>query len=271
MGRDNTGKKQEQQQLDYNQDLQKKQIAKEDTAVGQYNTDVGSLRTNPGYAPDDLKAMRSEAADQTSATYGGAADTLKRNAAQTGYANDAGLYPQLESLTNDRGRAQALGQNNISAQQAGAVLDTRRALPSMSFQPASLYGGQGTATGGQSGTLINQRQQVDQTTPLWAQFAQSAMAGASQVGAAAAGKPGCWIAEALYGEDDARTHLLRSWLNDEFMTTWFGRLVMKYYLRYGERLAAKVRRSWYLRMLFRPFFELALFFAERDRHIPVVA
>lgn len=266
MGRDNTGKSQEQGQLAYNQGLQKQQIAKEDTAVGEYKGDVSSLRANPGYAPDDLKAMRSEAADQTSATYGGAADTLKRNAAQTGYANDAGLYPQLESLTNDRGRAQAMGQNNISAQQAGAVLDTRRALPSMSFQPASLYGGQGTATGGQSGSLIGGRMTADQTAPLWSQFAQQAISTLSPTG----GK-GCWLAEAIYGEDDARTHLLRSWLNDEFMTTWFGRLVMKYYLRYGERLAAKVRRSWYLRMLFRPFFELALFFAERDRHIPVVA
>src|SRR5882724_1117918 len=109
MGRDDTGKKQEQQQLAYNQNLQQKQIAKEDAGVKTYEGDVQSLRDQPGYTPQDLSAMRSETADQTHALYGAEADTLKRNAAQTGYANDAGLYPQLESVTNDRGRADAMG------------------------------------------------------------------------------------------------------------------------------------------------------------------
>jgi hypothetical protein len=71
-------------------------------------------------------------------------------------------------------------------------------------------------------------------------------------------KPGCWIAEAIYGVDDIRTHLVRAYLNGPFRETLAGNFIMRMYLRFGERVARVVKASNALRALFRPFFDAAL-------------
>lgn len=76
--------------------------------------------------------------------------------------------------------------------------------------------------------------------------------------------PGCWIAEAIYGKDDLRTHTLRAWLNGPFRKTPRGYLVMKVYLSIGRQVAWFVRRSYRLRILLRPLFEVALLNAVRS-------
>ena len=68
----------------------------------------------------------------------------------------------------------------------------------------------------------------------------------------------CWIAEAIYGADDFRTHLLRAYLNGPFRETAFGRFVMSLYLRFGRRIAWQVRRHGWLKRAFKSLFDKAL-------------
>ena len=59
----------------------------------------------------------------------------------------------------------------------------------------------------------------------------------------------CWIAEALYGVDDNRTHLLRRWLNNVYSRTLSGSIVMALYRAFGKRIAAWTRSSSLLRRI----------------------
>ena len=68
----------------------------------------------------------------------------------------------------------------------------------------------------------------------------------------------CWIAEALYGAADPRTHLLRMWLVDVYSKTAVGSIVVGLYKLFGRELAALVRRSSLLQGLLRPVFEAGL-------------
>lgn len=70
-------------------------------------------------------------------------------------------------------------------------------------------------------------------------------------GAGAAAISLCWIAEAIYGKDDNRTHLARYAVNFIWPRTKVGRMARDLYLRYGEKIAKK---KWV--GIFRPIFEL---------------
>jgi hypothetical protein len=73
----------------------------------------------------------------------------------------------------------------------------------------------------------------------------------------------CWIAEALYGADDPRTHLLRMWLVDVYSKTAIGSVVVALYNLLGRELSVLVRRSSLLRRMLRPVFEAGLVRAHR--------
>ena len=68
-------------------------------------------------------------------------------------------------------------------------------------------------------------------------------------GAGGASSMTCWIAEALYGVDDHRTHLLRKWLNTVYSRTLVGSVVMAMYRAFGVRIAGWTRRSAMLRRI----------------------
>ncbi len=66
------------------------------------------------------------------------------------------------------------------------------------------------------------------------------------------------MAEAIYGVDDLRTHLLRAWLNGPFKETRVGAVVMALYLAIGRQVAWIARRSGLVRWVLRPLFEMGL-------------
>jgi hypothetical protein len=68
----------------------------------------------------------------------------------------------------------------------------------------------------------------------------------------------CWIAEAIYGVNDLRTHLVRAYLNGPFDRTPLGHFVMQLYQRFGQGVARQVRRHRWLKQMFRPLFDRAL-------------
>jgi hypothetical protein len=74
----------------------------------------------------------------------------------------------------------------------------------------------------------------------------------------------CWIAEAIYGVDDTRTHIVRAWLNGPFADTVIGGAVMRLYLAIGQHIAAVARRSKMLRATLKPLFDAALNRALRE-------
>jgi hypothetical protein len=91
-------------------------------------------------------------------------------------------------------------------------------------------------------------------------IAQLGGAAGAVIGGINTGK-GCWIAEAIYGTDDIRTHIVRAYLNGPFLRTKLGRLVMALYIKFGQSIASKVRKHDCLKRMFKPIFDKALWSA----------
>ena len=126
----------------------------------------------------------------------------------------------------------------------------------------SLYGTNlGTSVNalGQVAANVNANTQAANASWDWAKYIlDPAMAAAGEAAPTiAAAAKGCWIAEAIYGADDPRTDRARRYLNGDFRNWWFGRLVMWFYLRFGQSMAAIVRRSSLLRSILKPLFDVA--------------
>lgn len=68
----------------------------------------------------------------------------------------------------------------------------------------------------------------------------------------------CWIAEAVWGVNDLRTHMVRRWLNQVYAKTPVGSIVMAAYGVFGKSVAWAVRHSPRLKEAIRPLFNLAL-------------
>jgi hypothetical protein len=70
----------------------------------------------------------------------------------------------------------------------------------------------------------------------------------------------CWVAEAIYGVDDARTLVLRSWLTAVHAGRQRGWVFVELYRRFGERAAGLIRGGLVPRATLRPLFD---FLAEK--------
>jgi hypothetical protein len=79
----------------------------------------------------------------------------------------------------------------------------------------------------------------------------------------------CWIAEVLYGADDPRTRLLRTWLVRVYSHTAVGAPVVALYRACGQRVARWASRSALLRRMLTPFFDAGV--AAALRHYTLAA
>jgi hypothetical protein len=125
---------------------------------------------------------------------------------------------------------------NMSLQELGAAL-------------SGLSGGAQTNQG--AGQMAAMQQQA-----MLSFFGQLAGAGGGIVSHIPGMGP-CWIAEAIYGEYDLRTHLVRAWLRDEFSKKPFGMCVIAAYQLAGRQVAWVARRSPWLRSALKPLFDIA--------------
>src|SRR6185503_4612081 len=91
----------------------------------------------------------------------------------------------------------------------------------------------------------------------WANSMAAFAGGAGQaVGASAMA---CWVAMALYGDDDPRTHLLRHWINHVWAKeSRIGAAFLNLYKRFGVRIAAIVKRNRFVRRAARVVFDRLL-------------
>ena len=173
-----------------------------------------------------------------------------------------------------RGGEQRLAEENLEISKSSQVGRLATTAYTSSFPALATLAGQGvglslnevssaiSALSGAS-SATNSVMQADASSKAATMgFLGSVVGGGAEVGAAALmpapASSGCWIAEAIYGVDDQRTHDVRRWLNTEFKKTRFGTLVMSFYLRFGERIAAWVRRSTLLKASLKPLFDKAL-------------
>jgi hypothetical protein len=65
----------------------------------------------------------------------------------------------------------------------------------------------------------------------------------------------CWIAEALYGAHDPRTHLLRAWLTVIYDERRRGWMFVALYRRFGRGTASLIERGLLPRQMFQPLFD----------------
>jgi len=65
----------------------------------------------------------------------------------------------------------------------------------------------------------------------------------------------CWIAEALYGSDDPRTHLLRAWLSVVYDERRSGWAFVALYRVFGRSTARLISIGVLPRQFFRPLFD----------------
>lgn len=184
MGRDNTGKKQEEAQIQQNMTNQTADRTARDQQIGGYNSAVDKLEANPGYAPEEIAAMRGYNQNVTHAVYGSAGDQAVRHAAVTGNANDAGLMPTLARMARERAITEATANGATDTTAANAAMEGRRMIPGFRMQPAQLYAGANASQLGSSTNLVNSRMEQD-SKPTFLQ--NLALAGVQAAGAAASG------------------------------------------------------------------------------------
>jgi hypothetical protein len=233
------------------------------TATGQANNAYGvaapiyqQMATNPqGLTPQQV-------ANQTTASLqslgGSNATAAGYGALASARTNNAGGYQAaIDDSARQAGAQQS--QNVLGIQNQNAMLQRQQQQQGL----AGLSNIYGTA----SQTGLGYLKEAEEAPPsFWQQLggaaAGDALGMATSLGTGGASKAlglgGCWIAEAIYGADDRRTHVVRAYLNGPFRNGRIGDFIMRLYLRFGERIARVVKRSKLLKAMFRPFFDAAL-------------
>lgn len=211
----------------------------------------GQMATNPTGYTAQQKANLTTASNQT---LGGANSAAAgEGALASARTNNAGAY---QAAIDDaaRGASAQQSQNNLAIENQNVNLQNEHQQEGLQGL-SNIYG---TATGAANGYL---KDAEDAPPSFWQQLGTTAADAVVNTAAKAGGSwitKGCWIAEAVYGVDDRRTHVVRAYLNGPFRVKKRGDLIMRVYLRFGERVARVVKKSKLLKALFRPFFDAAL-------------
>ena len=270
MGRSESHQVTEQSLAQSQQDQNNAQTAlgQTNSAVTGYNNNLNNFLkfgrqvygTNGEYMRDQNTLANETASAGATATGGDLALNNMRTGENTaGYATTeaAAKNQASQNVENDLAQADANRLQQLTAVNQYGVQAS--ALPAEVY--SSLYGSSLSGTSGQSSAAAN----AAKTPGFWDSFLPAIAQGAGEAfqGAGTAAVA-CWIAAALYGGwDDPRTILVRAWLNTEFNKTWFGRLAMLVYLRYGQSVAASLPRRPRLNRLLRWVFDRALSRARR--------
>jgi hypothetical protein len=200
--------------------------------------------------------MNTTFASDAAGGQGATEDYFRNLGTRTGSGTTAQMVAAGEEASRAARRDLALNEAKAEENRFDKENEFQRYGVQASALPADTYSRiYGTAIGGRDAALGTQAQTASQPG-FWDQMAGSLISGAA--GVAAGFTPHCWIAEAIYGVDDPRTHLVREWLTAEFALTPFGRTVMNLYRRFGQRVASVARKSRVLRALLRPIFDRAL-------------
>lgn len=189
-----------------------------------------------------------------------------RMAGEVGFAQGAAAIEGdltqmlLAENADRRGAAVGLTQADLQNKQHGSSYNINRAEldeRGRTTDNAMLYGG---ALDEYINNEVNPRMRDEERKGGLLKAGSSVFGAGTQaagsIGAAAAPAliAACWIAIACYGADDRRTHAARYHVNNVWVKYALGRVLRNLYLRFGERVAAKVEKSRLLKLAFRvPF------------------
>jgi hypothetical protein len=237
-----------------------------------------NIAADPLQNPKYLANVNRLQANSLDASQESANRDLEAENKRTGGLNGSSTAGTIKDLALRKMRLSDALSSQRAAGDYRSNLDYQQQQLQNILQPAGIESGYfGTAVGGQNAALNNLTQFGLASYGPWMAAIQAAGGAAAAaipgIGAPSSGGGGmdtghCWVAAELYGGwFEPRTVLLRSWLNEEFRRTWLGDGVMRFYLRFGERIAAIARRSRAVRWMLRPLFELALARAVRERMV----
>jgi hypothetical protein len=261
---------QENQTFNTEADQQKGYNANEQTSYNTAQTDVGDYQdqlnktaaANPYTQGGEMQTTEnqqlSNSADAGATSTG---EALQSAAVRTG-SNAGGDI----AATTDAAQA---NERNVSGQEAAATqarvgneASYNQAVLGASAVPESMEAGLASQQGNLATGAGNTAQQAAQTPSFTDELGNAGLQAATGLvtgnGTGSKALYGCWIAEAIYGEFDPRTMVARLWLNGPFLEKRFGPMVMRFYLRFGQRIAWVVARSRFLRWALKPLFDVAV-------------
>ena len=197
--------------------------------------------------PTQTNEMLTAAGAGIGGATGAAQAGLERQAATTG--NAAGQAKSLQELARDKMKAGAGVSEDIASQD---VLGAQKLRQEGAAGEAGLYGenlkGQLDAMGQVSGD-VNAATNASKTG--WLQNAEGVAKDAASIVAMF-----CWIAAEVYGGwDNPRVSTVRNYLLDWADRSFIGKLVVKAYVKFGERVAKLVKASPMLKSIFHNLFE----------------
>jgi hypothetical protein len=180
----------------------------------------------------------------------GVADQQREQLAATGAATDSTLHSQILEDNYAAGRT-----NYQNAVQGELGVSTQ--LNPVGYSDATTSANSGQAN--EANAIA-----ASANSPFTAVMgALGGVAGAAATAYTGGAKPPCWIAAEIFGGwDEPRTVLVREWLVSDFSRGAIGRALVNLYRRFGERMAASVRKHNSLRWAFTRIFNLALKKAE---------
>lgn len=240
--------------------MQKQAFATQQAQLAMLNKNFSPyLSGKTGYDPQLLASMRSQFLNQNTSTFNQAGNQVRAALGSrgegTGAAPVGGTYGSgISSLMAAQAGNQSQGLLNINVQNAQQALQNQfNAGNILSGNAATQTGTQGVAGAGASSALNSLiTASANSFGGSLASSAGSALG--KQLGPPSMPGIGCWIAESIWGVNDERTHLVRFWLNFNFGQRWYGRPVMKLYLKTGQWVSQQPR----IVKALRPLFELAL-------------
>jgi hypothetical protein len=193
------------------------------------------------------QAAQRAAASRNAGGFQAALDDASRNRTKAAAGASEGIQAQDENLKQQQQQEGAAGLEKMDQ------IDTSGMLQSQGQEAGDINS---EVNANNSGWLQN-------ATGIMSALGQGAMGagmmGLKFPGAGGGGGGGCWVAAEIFGGwHEPRTVAVRQWLNTEFRKSLLGDLVMRFYLKFGERIAAKVRKYSILRRVLTPLFEAAL-------------
>lgn len=210
-----------------------------------------------GYTPEQLASMRTGATDTNSAQFQAAQAALQNSISQRSGGSKltgvSGASTEADAaLLNSAAQTEAGSQEKITADNANLqqsnYWNAINTLNGVAAQNNPL-GYASSATAG-TGAVANASQAYTSSNQSQLLGALGGIAGGAVSGWATGGfkMPGCWVAIALYGLHNLKTHVIRMWLHAS-APKWF----KNFYLAHGEFVAKTP-----LRFAFFPLFECVL-------------
>jgi len=181
-----------------------------------------------------------------------------QNAGSGDIARNFGQLGAMQAALQQQG---AIGTAETMNQQRLGLLQNDLGLK---LGIANQYGGNiGTFNSGASNALnsgVTAANNVDQAATSWMGPVFGALGGLggsliSPGGFLNKGKPGCWIARAVYGEESPFAEFVRVRLWQHAAIDWKFNILMRLYMKYGEFVAGIVRKSSILSRAFRYMFD----------------